>query len=55
MVTTVLMIHRQLSFAISFKQALERAGAYQVHPFTAAGAAWFCPLLTWCSLPCLGG
>ncbi|MDZ4766689.1 MAG: transposase [Chloroflexota bacterium] len=39
MVTTVLMIHRQLSFAISFKQALERAGAYQVHPFTAAGAA----------------
>jgi DNA-binding NarL/FixJ family response regulator/REP element-mobilizing transposase RayT len=39
MLITVLMIHRQLAFAIAFKQALERAGAYQVHPFTAAGAA----------------
>ncbi len=34
MITYVLMIHRQLAFAVTFKQALERAGAFQVHPFT---------------------
>ncbi|PJF26276.1 MAG: hypothetical protein CUN53_08525, partial [Phototrophicales bacterium] len=39
MITYVLMIHRQLAFAISFKQALERAGAFQVHPFTSADGA----------------
>lgn len=39
MITYVLMIHRQLAFAISFKQALERAGAFQVHPFTSADDA----------------
>jgi REP element-mobilizing transposase RayT/DNA-binding NarL/FixJ family response regulator len=39
MITYVLMIHRQLAFAISFKQALERAGAFQVHPFTSSDSA----------------
>ena len=39
MVTYVLMIHRQLAFAIAFKQALERAGAFQVHPFTSVDDA----------------
>jgi REP element-mobilizing transposase RayT/DNA-binding NarL/FixJ family response regulator len=39
MITYVLMIHRQLAFAIAFKQALERAGAFQVHPFISADDA----------------
>jgi DNA-binding NarL/FixJ family response regulator/REP element-mobilizing transposase RayT len=39
MITYVLLIHRQLAFAISFKQALERAGAFQVHPFISADDA----------------
>jgi REP element-mobilizing transposase RayT/DNA-binding NarL/FixJ family response regulator len=39
MITYVLMIHRQLAFAIAFKQALERAGAFQVHPFTSVDDA----------------
>ena len=39
MKTDVLFIHRQLSFAVSIKQALERTGNYDVHPFTSVEAA----------------
>jgi CheY-like chemotaxis protein len=39
MATTILLIHRQLAFAVSLKQSLERTGAYDVHPFTSASTA----------------
>ncbi|MFN8378135.1 MAG: response regulator [Anaerolineae bacterium] len=39
MKTDVLFIHRQLAFAVSIKQALERTGNYDVHPFTSVEAA----------------
>lgn len=39
MKTDVLFIHRQLAFAVSIKQALERTGTYDVHPFTSVEAA----------------
>lgn len=39
MITRVLMINRQLAFAVAIKQALERTGAFEVHPFTTADAA----------------
>ena len=39
MKTDVLFIHRQLAFAVSIKQALERTGSYDVHPFTSVEAA----------------
>ena len=39
MTTSVLLINRQLVFAVTIKQALEQTGAFTVHPFTAADAA----------------
>ncbi|MBL8154294.1 MAG: response regulator [Anaerolineae bacterium] len=39
MATRVLIIHRQLVFAVTIKQALEQTGAFDVHPFTKADAA----------------
>jgi|GEM_PF-753276 CheY-like chemotaxis protein/REP element-mobilizing transposase RayT len=39
MSATILFVHRQLAFAVSIKQALERVGGYEVHPFTAVDAA----------------
>jgi CheY-like chemotaxis protein len=39
MKTDVLFIHHQLAFAVSIKQALERTGGYDVHPFTSVEAA----------------
>jgi DNA-binding NarL/FixJ family response regulator/REP element-mobilizing transposase RayT len=39
MATRVLIIHRQLVFAVTIKQALEQTGLYDVHPFTTADAA----------------
>jgi DNA-binding NarL/FixJ family response regulator/REP element-mobilizing transposase RayT len=39
MAIRVLIINRQLAFAVSLKQALERTGAFDVHPFTTANAA----------------
>jgi DNA-binding NarL/FixJ family response regulator/REP element-mobilizing transposase RayT len=39
MITRVLMINRQLAFAVAIKQALERTGAFEVHPFTTSDAA----------------
>ncbi len=39
MKTDVLFIHRQISFAVSIKQALIRTNAYDVHPFTSVEAA----------------
>lgn len=39
MVTHVLIIYRELPFAISIKQALERTGNYEVHPFVTPSAA----------------
>ncbi len=39
MATRVLIINKQLVFAVTIKQALEQTGAYEVHPFTAADAA----------------
>jgi DNA-binding NarL/FixJ family response regulator len=39
MTTNVLIINRQLVFAVTIKQALEQTGAFEVHPFTAADAA----------------
>jgi CheY-like chemotaxis protein/REP element-mobilizing transposase RayT len=39
MATRVLIINRQLVFAVTLKQALEQTGVYEVHPFTAADAA----------------
>ncbi len=35
----VLIIHPRLDFVVSLKQALERNGAYDVHPFTSADTA----------------
>ncbi|HYO87185.1 MAG TPA: response regulator, partial [Candidatus Limnocylindrales bacterium] len=39
MKTDVLFVHHQLAFAVSIKQALERTGSYDVHPFTSVEAA----------------
>lgn len=39
MTTQVLVIHGQLAGAVKLKQALERVGAFEVHPFTAVDAA----------------
>ncbi len=39
MITNVLIINRQLVFAVTIKQALEQTGAFEVHPFTSADAA----------------
>lgn len=39
MPTTILLIHRQLAFAVSVKQALERTGTFEVHPFTVLDSA----------------
>lgn len=39
MPTTILLIHRQLAFAVSVKQALERTGTFEVHPFTIVDSA----------------
>jgi DNA-binding NarL/FixJ family response regulator/REP element-mobilizing transposase RayT len=39
MATRVLIINRQLVFAVTLKQALEQTGVYEVHPFTTADAA----------------
>lgn len=39
MATQVLIIHRQLAFAVSIKHALDRTGQFEVHPFTNADAA----------------
>lgn len=35
----VLVVNAQLSFVVNLKKGLERAGAYEVHPFTAADTA----------------
>src|SRR5690349_13828935 len=35
----VLIIHPRLDFVVNLKQALERAGAYDVHSFTSADTA----------------
>jgi len=40
MVTRVLIINRQLVFAVTLKQALEQTGAFDVHPFTMADTAF---------------
>jgi REP element-mobilizing transposase RayT len=39
MAIRVLIINRQLAFSVALKQALERTGAFDVHPFTTADAA----------------
>lgn len=39
MVTELLLINPKLQFTVTIKQALERTGAYTVHPFTTAEAA----------------
>lgn len=39
MVIRVLIINRQLVFAVTIKQALEQTGAFEVHPFTDPNAA----------------
>jgi CheY-like chemotaxis protein/REP element-mobilizing transposase RayT len=39
MATHVLIIHPRLDFVVTLKQALERAGGYDVHPFTSADTA----------------
>lgn len=39
MTTNVLLINRQLVFAVTIKQALEQTGLFAVHPFTSADAA----------------
>lgn len=39
MTTNVLIINRQLVFAVTIKQALEQTGAFSVHPFTVLDAA----------------
>lgn len=39
MTTSVLLINRQLVFAVTIKQALEQTGVFIVHPFTSADAA----------------
>ncbi len=40
MATRLLVIHKQLVFAVTIKQALEQTGGYAVHPFTKAEAAF---------------
>ncbi|MEZ4671507.1 MAG: transposase [Anaerolineae bacterium] len=40
MATRLLIIHRQLAFAVTIKQALEQTGGFAVHPFTKAEAAF---------------
>jgi DNA-binding response OmpR family regulator/REP element-mobilizing transposase RayT len=40
MATRLLIIHRQLVFAVTLKQALEQTGGFAVHPFTKADAAF---------------
>jgi DNA-binding NarL/FixJ family response regulator/REP element-mobilizing transposase RayT len=40
MTTRVLIINRQLVFAVTLKQALEQTGRFDVHPFTTAEAAF---------------
>src|SRR6185369_4227160 len=40
MATRLLVIHKQLVFAITIKQALEQTGGFAVHPFTKAEAAF---------------
>lgn len=40
MATRLLIIHRQLVFAVTLKQALEQSGGFAVHPFTKADAAF---------------
>ncbi len=39
MTTHVMVLHGQLSSAVKLKQVLERAGAFDVHPFTTLAAA----------------
>lgn len=39
MAIRVLIINRQLAFAVALKQALERTGGFDAHPFTTADAA----------------
>ena len=39
MIIRVLIINRQLVFAVTIKQALEQTGAFEVHPFTDPDAA----------------
>jgi DNA-binding NarL/FixJ family response regulator/REP element-mobilizing transposase RayT len=39
MATRVLIINRQLASAVALKQALERSGAFDVHPFTTVDTA----------------
>ncbi|MBI5670466.1 MAG: transposase [Chloroflexi bacterium] len=40
MATRLLIIHRQLIFAVTIKQALEQTGLFDVHPFTTPDAAF---------------
>lgn len=40
MATRILIINRQLKFAVTLKQALEQTGLFDVHPFTSAEAAF---------------
>ncbi len=40
MATRLLVIHKQLVFAVTIKQALEQTGGFAVHPFTKAEAAF---------------
>src|SRR5262245_43141073 len=40
MATRVLIINRQLVFAVTLKQALEQTGTFEVHPFTTVDAAF---------------
>ncbi len=40
MATRVLILNRQLAFAVKIKQALEQTGLFDVHPFTKADAAF---------------
>lgn len=39
MLTHILFVNRQLAFAVSIKQALERTGNFEVHPFTSLESA----------------
>ncbi|MFQ3565725.1 MAG: transposase [Aggregatilineales bacterium] len=39
MLTHILFVNRQLAFAVSIKQALERTGSFEVHPFTSLESA----------------
>ncbi|MBZ0278038.1 MAG: response regulator, partial [Anaerolineae bacterium] len=39
MATRVLILNKQLVFAVTLKQALEQTGTFEVHPFTTAQAA----------------